>query len=277
VPRHMDGRCPPRKRPLLPEGSASTRLTRAAETLVLPAHAKLNLDLAVLGARSDGYHEISTRFQAISLHDLLLIEPALSTTHDGTSDDLVLRAQQSLEDAAGRRLPAHLRLVKRIPAGAGLGGGSADAAATLRGLSRLYGLHCDLKQVAAGLGADVPFFLVGGAATATGRGELLAPAPPGRGWYALAWPGFPLSTPAVYRKWDEVGGEGENELTRAAIAVEPRMAEFAGMLGAGWQMTGSGSAFFKLCLSQRDAEREVRALKCWAVAARPVGSWGEGG
>ena len=274
---HPDCRCLPRKRLPLPERSAPNRLTPAAETLVQPAHAKLNLDLAVLRVRSDGYHEISTRFQAISLHDLLLIEPALSTTLNGASDDLVLRAQQALEEAAGRRLPARLRLVKRIPTGAGLGGGSADAAAALRGLSRLYGLYCDLKRVAAGLGADVPFFLVGGAAIASGRGELLAPAPPGRGWYALAWPGFPLSTPAVYRKWDEVGGEGKNQLTRAAIGVEPRMAEFARMLGAGWQMTGSGSAFFKLCLSQRDAEREVRALKCWAVVARPVGSWWEGG
>ncbi|HKF18298.1 MAG TPA: hypothetical protein VKF14_14045 [Candidatus Dormibacteraeota bacterium] len=251
-------------------------MTRTAETLVLPAHAKLNLDLAVLGVRPDGYHEISTRFQAISLHDLLLIEPAPSTTLNGASDDLVLRAQQALEETAGRRLPARLRLVKRIPMGSGLGGGSADAAAALRGLSRLYGLRCDLKQVAAALGADVPFFLVGGAATAAGRGEILAPTPPVRGWYALAWPGFPLSTPAVYRKWDEVGGEGKNQLTRAAIAVEPKMAEFAGMLGAGWQMTGSGSAFFKPCLSHHDAAREVRALKCWAAVARPVGPWGQG-
>ena len=249
-------------------------MTGAADTLVLPAHAKLNLDLAVLGLRSDGYHEISTRFQAISLHDLLLIEPAPSTTLNGASDDLVLRAQQALEEAAGRRLPARLQLVKRIPIGSGLGGGSADAAAALRGLSCLYSLHCDLKQVAAGLGADVPFFLVGGAAAATGRGELLTPEPPARGWFALAWPGFPLWTPAVYRKWDEVGGDGKNQLTRSAIAVEPRMAEFAGMLGAGWQMTGSGSAFFKPCLSHHDAEREVGALKCWAAVARPVGAWG---
>src|SRR5215471_8364440 len=241
--------------PPYPEGGARTRLTRAAQALVLPAHAKLNLDLSVLGTRPDGYHEIRTRLQAISLHDLLLIEAAPGTTLNGAADDLVLRAQQALEETVGRRLPARLRLVKRIPMGSGLGGGSADAAAALRGLSRLYGLRCDLKPVAASLGADVPFLLVGGAATATGLGELLTPAPPGRGWYALAWPGFPMSTHAVYQRWDEVGGEGKNQLTRAALSVEPRVAEFASVLGAGWRMTGSGSAFFKPCLSREEARR----------------------
>jgi len=259
--------------PSYPGAGARTGLTRAAQALVLPAHAKLNLDLAVLGARPDGYHEIRTRFQAISLHDLLLIEAAPGTTLNGAADDLVLRAQQALEEAAGRHLPARWRLVKRIPMGAGLGGGSADAAAALRGLRHIYGLRCDLKEVAARLGSDVPFFLVGGCAIATGRGELLTPAPPARGWYAVAWPGFPLSTPAVYRKWDEVGGKGTNQLTRAAFAVEPRMSDFAGMLGAGWQMTGSGSAFFKPCLSYRDAEQAVINLKCWTAVARPVGPW----
>jgi 4-diphosphocytidyl-2-C-methyl-D-erythritol kinase len=243
---------------------------------VLPAHAKLNLDLAVLGVRPDGFHEIWTRFQAISLHDLLLIEPAANTTlAGGADDDLVLRAQRALEEASQRRLPARFRLVKRIPAGAGLGGGSADAAAALRGLSRLYSLRCDLQPVAASLGADVPFLLVGGAAAATGRGELLTPEPPGRGWYALAWPGFPVSTPAVYRRWDEVGGEGKNRLTRAALSVEPKMAEFASVLGPGWRMTGSGSAFFKPCPSCEEAKRAVTPLRCWTAIARPVGSWGD--
>lgn len=246
------------------------------ETLALPAHAKLNLDLAVVGVRPDGFHEIWTRFQAISLHDLLLIEPAATTTLlGGTDHDLVLRAQRALEEASERRLPARFRLVKRIPAGAGLGGGSADAAAALRGLSRLYGLRCDLKPVAASLGADVPFLLVGGAAAATGRGELLTPTPAGRGWYALAWPGFPVSTPAVYQKWDEVGGEGKNQLTRAALSVEPKMADFASMLGAGWRMTGSGSTFFKPCSSREDAEQVVRPLECWTAIVRPVGPWGD--
>lgn len=246
--------------------------------LALPAHAKLNLDLAVLGLRPDGYHELRTRFQAISLHDLLLIDRASATTLcGGVPDDLVLRAQRALERAVGRPLPARFRLVKRIPAGAGLAGGSADAAAVLRGLAQLHDLDCDLAQIAAGLGADVPFLLTGGAAVACGLGERLTPAAVDAGWYAIAWPGFPVSTPAVFRRWDEVGGEGDNELTRAAFDVEPKLAEFASMLGEGWRMTGSGSAFFKHAVSRAGAEASVARLTCWTAVARPVGAWGGAG
>ncbi|HEY7200812.1 MAG TPA: 4-(cytidine 5'-diphospho)-2-C-methyl-D-erythritol kinase [Candidatus Dormibacteraeota bacterium] len=245
--------------------------------LALPAHAKLNLDLAVTGVRQDGYHELRTRFQAISLHDLLLIEPAASTAlHGGVGgdEDLVLRAQRALESAAGRPLPARFRLVKRIPAGAGLGGGSADAAATLRGLARLHGLDVDLAPIAASLGADVPFLLRGGAAVATGAGERLTPAPADHGWYAVAWPGYAVSTAAVYAGWDRVGGDGDNELTRAAFDVEPKLAEFAGMLGDRWRMTGSGSAFFRRCATRGQAEAAVARLDCWTAVACPVGAWG---
>ena len=247
--------------------------------LALPAHAKLNLDLAVLGVRPDGYHELRTRFQAISLHDLLLIEPAAETSLvGGRPDDLVLRAQRALERTAGRPLPARFRLVKRIPAGAGLGGGSAAPPPPLRGLARLYELYRDLAPVALELGADVPFFLRGGAATATGVGERLTPAALDTGWYAIAWPGFPVSTPAVFARWDEVGGDGDNELTRAARAVSPELAEFAGMLGDGWRMTGSGSAFFRRCPTRAAAEAAASDAprRCWTAVARPVAAWGPG-
>lgn len=243
--------------------------------LALPAHAKLNVDLAVAGRRPDGYHEVRTTLQAISLHDLLVVESAGSTELvGGLDDDLVLRAQRALEEAEGRRLPARFRLVKRIPAGAGLGGGSSDAAAALRALRRLYGLDQDLAGIAAGLGADVPFFLAGGAAVATGLGERLAPAPPVAGWYAVVWPRFQVSTADVYSMWDRVGGQGENELTRAACAVEPRLAEFAVMLGDGWRMTGSGSAFFRPCATRREAEAAVAGRTCWTGVAHAVGAWG---
>lgn len=247
-----------------------------SRTLAVPAHAKLNLSLRVLGRRPDGNHDLVTRFQSISLHDLLLVEPAETTTLAGGQgpDDLVLRAQRALEEAAGRPLPARFRLVKRIPAGAGLGGGSSDAAATLRALVRLHGLDCvDLAAVAAEVGADVPFLLRGGSAEARGRGEVLVSAPPAAGWFALAWPGLELSTGAVYESWDRLGGEGVNHLTRSALAVEPRLAEFARGLGEGWRMTGSGSAFFRHCQSRPEAEEAVRRLECWSAVAQPVGPW----
>ena len=242
-----------------------------AENLVLPAHAKLNLDLHVLGLRPDGYHEISTRLQTISLHDLLAVRLAPTTTLiGGCDDDLVLRAQRALEDASGRSLPAHFQLFKRIPVGAGLAGGSADAAAALRGLSQLYHLDADLHEVAERVGADVPFCLEPGAAQATGRGGQLDRAPRARGAYALAWPGYAMSSRAVYAKWDEVGGDGANHLTRAALALEPLLVEFAARLGEGWQMTGSGSAFFKSCETLEQAASALEGLRCWTAAARPL-------
>jgi 4-diphosphocytidyl-2-C-methyl-D-erythritol kinase len=252
-------------------------------TLAFAAHAKLNLSLEVHGRRPDGLHEITSALQAISLHDLLIVEPAGRTELWGgqpNQDDLVLRAQRALEEAAGRPLPARFRLVKRIPVGAGMGGGSSDAAATLRALSSLYGLDLDLTPLAAGLGSDVSFFLQGGAALATGTGENLSPLPPTlpptSGCYAIAWPGYPIPTASVYRAWDELGGEGDNQLTRAAVAVEPRLAGFVNKL-EGWRMTGSGSAFFKPCQDRQHAERAVEAIRgldCWTAVAAPVPAWG---
>lgn len=240
-------------------------------TLALPAHAKLNLELRVLGARPDGQHEVRTLLQRISLHDLLIAEPAAETSlavegeAPAGEENLVLRAAGALEAAAGRRLPARFRLVKRIPAGAGLGGGSSDAAAALRALARLHRLDLDLGPVASGLGADVPFFLGGAAAWATGRGERLEPAAPRPGWYALAWPGYQVGTAAVYRAWDETGGEPPNELARAAARVEPRLEGFARALGEGWRMTGSGSAFFRPAPSEAAARLAVSRLDCWTA------------
>ena len=247
-----------------------------APRLAIAAHAKLNLSLEVLGARPDGSHEIATVFQAISLHDLLMAAPAVATSLEGGHgpDDLVLRAQRALEAAAGRPLPTRFRLVKRIPVGSGLGGGSADAAAALRALRRLHCLdQVDLDSVAAEVGADVAFPLHGGAVEARGRGERLTPVAAATGWFAIAWPGFEVSTAAVYRKWDEVGGEGVNHLMRPALAVEPRLEAFARRLGDGWRMTGSGSAFFRPCETRQKGERAVEALDCWTTVARPVGDW----
>lgn len=246
--------------------------------LALPAHAKLNLSLEVRGLQADGRHELSTVFQAISLHDLLLAEPAPATELvGGQPDDLVLRAQSALEAATGRRLPARFRLVKRIPVGSGLGGGSSNAAAALRALTAIYGLDVDLHPVAVKLGADVPFLLRGGTALAGGSGDELRELPGASGCYAIAWPGFPISTPAVYRSWDQVGGEGENHLQRAAFAVEPRLEAFARSLpGPGWRMTGSGSAFFKPFASRREAQAAVAGLDCWTAVAVPVPVWGSG-
>jgi 4-diphosphocytidyl-2-C-methyl-D-erythritol kinase len=158
----------------------------------------------------------------------------------GPGDDNLVRRALAL---AGRR--AHVRLEKRIPAGAGLGGGSADAAAVLR-----WAGFADLAA-AAQLGADVPFCLVGGRARVTGIGEQVEALPFEPRTLTLWTPPFGCSTPAVYRAWDDLGGpsgDRGNDLEPAALAVEPRLAEwrdrFAERAGTRPRLAGSGSTWF---------------------------------
>ena len=179
--------------------------------LVLQTSAKVNLTLEVLSKRSDGYHEIATVMQAVDLFDRLILEaaPTISLeTDDATlpTDDrnLAARAATVLRQASGVEAGARIRLRKRIPVAAGLGGGSSDAAATLWGLNRLWGLRWSrerLAELAVGLGMDVPFFLARGPALATGRGERLERLP-AAGGYALVLmnPRVPLSTREVYER-----------------------------------------------------------------------------
>jgi 4-diphosphocytidyl-2-C-methyl-D-erythritol kinase len=243
----------------------------------------LNLDLEVLGRTDDGFHEIRTRMHAIALHDVLELTKVDSTamTIDGdaganglrVNDNSVLKAHAALQEGAGRALPTHFHLHKHIPAGSGMGGASSDAAAAIRGLAALYNLKLDLAKIASSIGADVPFFLTGGFARAEGRGERLTPLPAEHAWFAIAWPGIELSTASVYRAWDEVNGDGANQLTRAAGHVEPRLQAFANKLGHDWQMTGSGSAFFRRCHDEPEARQATARLDCWTAVTHTIGAW----
>jgi 4-diphosphocytidyl-2-C-methyl-D-erythritol kinase len=273
-------------------------------TIALPARAKLNLDLSVLGRRDDGYHDVRTTLQAIDLHDLITLTPAgraqgesksdtttLTTsglTVGSTQNNSVLKALAALEKATNQHLPTQIHLHKRIPPGAGMGGASSDAAAALRGLAALHHVTADLPAIARQLGSDVPFFLAGGSAIAEQRGDHLTPIPTQPSWFAIAWPEVELLTKDVYRAWDEVdmqarahphpsgGGDMPNHLTKAAMHVEPRLEAFAASLGRDWQMTGSGSAFFRCCTDQRAATEctaALESLKCWTAVAQAVGAW----
>ena len=241
--------------------------------LALPARAKLNLDLKVIGRRRDGFHDIKTTMQTIELHDLLLIETADATalTVSGmalpaTGDNSVLKAHAALQGAAKRPLPARFHLHKRIPAGSGMGGASSDAATTLIGLKSLFALDVDLGPIAEEVGSDVPFFLAGGgAACVEGRGERVTPIPLTDTWFAIAWPGIELSTQAVYEAWDGVKGD---DLQAAAEHAEPRLKDFAEKLGPGWRMTGSGSAFFKPTNTREQAEDAIGNFDCWTALTR---------
>jgi 4-diphosphocytidyl-2-C-methyl-D-erythritol kinase len=183
------------------------------------AFAKINLSLRVLGTRPDGYHELRTIFQSIALHDTLTmrrVNGPLRITCDDPSlpcdrTNLVWRAAEALWKAARRRgMPrgVAIHLEKRIPRQAGLGGGSSDAAATLRALEKLWrpDPQC-VREAAVRLGADVPFFLEGGTVLGLERGDVLFPLRDRpRAWVVLIAPAFGISTPEAYRWWDEARG-----------------------------------------------------------------------
>ena len=154
-----------------------------------------------------------------------------------------------------------------------MGGASSDAAAALRAVAAVHGLDVDVATLAAKVGADVTFFLKGGAALVEGAGERITPQPVEDAWFAIAWPGIELSTALVYRAWDEVRGDGVNELRRAAARVNPSIDEFAGALGEGWQMTGSGAAFFRRCADRKTAEAAAATVDCWTTVTRSIGPW----
>jgi 4-diphosphocytidyl-2-C-methyl-D-erythritol kinase len=231
--------------------------TRPAE---VSAPAKLTLSLRVIGVRSDGYHLLESEMVTLDLADTLLIEdgPDLSVSLEPGggeagwrsdpipigADNLVARALA----AVGRTARVHV--VKRVPPGAGLGGGSADAAAILRWAG------CTDVSVAAGLGADVPFCLTGGRAMVRGVGEEVAPLPHEERRFTLLLLPFGVDTGAVYRAWDGLAERGEraatgvisNDLEAAAMVVEPRLgpwrALFEERTGRRPRLAGSGSTWF---------------------------------
>lgn len=209
------------------------------------APAKLTTSLRIVGTRSDGHHLLDAEMVTLDWGDEIEIEKAdvtKATQIDGTplrSDDLVVRAM----DLAG--VTAEVTLHKVIPPGAGLGGGSADAAAVLR-----WAGWADVAAAAA-IGADVPFCLVGGRARVTGIGEVVEPLPFEERTYTLLTPPYGCSTPEVYRVWDELGaptGAHGNDLEPAALMVEPRLAEcrheLAAATGETPRLAGSGSTWF---------------------------------
>jgi 4-diphosphocytidyl-2-C-methyl-D-erythritol kinase len=198
------------------------------------APAKLTLTLRVTGVRADGYHLLDAEMVSLDLADrltfaagdgLAVVPHATGAPVPGTDDNLVRRALAAVHRTA------HVVLDKRIPAGGGLGGGSADAAAVLRWAG------CDDPEVAVALGADVPFCLHGGRSRVRGVGEQVDPLPFGPvdgAYYTLLTPPFGVSTAAVYQAWDRLGGPtgaGPNDLEQPALMVEPRLAVWRDRLG----------------------------------------------
>ena len=274
--------------------------------MVIHCYAKINLTLEILGKRADGFHEVRSVMQTIGLADRLEItaadelsfacsDPALATP-----DNLVYRAARLLREAFSVRAGAALKLDKRIPVAAGLGGGSSDAAGAIIALNRLWNLHLsltDMQTLAAGLGSDVPFFLTGGTALATGRGERITPLPPlPTHWVVLVLPPTTLGTASVYNAVvpsDYTAGvvtadtvaaahhgallrqsRWHNALARPARALTPEVqAAQAALLKAGAphaHVSGSGPTVFTVCRDEAAARTlafGLRSQECPAEVA----------
>jgi 4-diphosphocytidyl-2-C-methyl-D-erythritol kinase len=185
--------------------------------LEIEANAKINLFLDIKRRREDGYHEIETIYQSISLADKLTIdirpgEISLEVDDEKIpqgSENLAFRIAKLLKETVGEKKGAHLKLQKRIPPGSGLGGGSADAASVLKGLNNLWELGLNLQElcsIGAKLGMDIPFQVIGGTALGTGRGEHLKPLSNKcrNLWFILVFPEIEISTGKAYEKWAEV-------------------------------------------------------------------------
>lgn len=274
------------------------------------APAKINLYLGVGDVRSDGYHEVATVMQALSLGDSLrcypaerlavVVEPDIGVP---PAENLIYKAATALCAALDRTPDFRIEVVKRIPHGAGLGGGSSDAAATLRMLAWHFGIASDspvLREVARSLGADVAFFLDGGTALLGGRGdELQARLPTPALDVVLIKPAASISTAAAYKTFDEVGSavQGDqarlldacarndrlavaqsihNDFTDAAIHLCPEIADVLDVCAAndgvlGCAVSGSGSAVFAICADAQAAVLLAQAAQArgwWSAVAR---------
>ena len=268
------------------------------------SYAKINLGLEVLGQREDGYHELRTLFQTIDVHDDLVLRPrpravSVRCAHPLVPADrtnLAVRAALDLRRYAGVTAGVEIEIEKRIPVGGGLGGGSSNAAAVLLGLDRMWRLGlgpAGLHPLARRLGADVPFFLLGGTALGLGRGDEVYPLRHQlRSRVVLVDPGIPVSTARVFARVDarltprenstsifhfvsrELEGAGGyrllvNDLEEAAMEEAPALRDRVGRIrdvlrGKGARvaaLSGSGSSFFGLFGEARGARRAGAALE----------------
>lgn len=292
-------------------------MTLSSGPISVPAPAKINLYLHVTGLRTDGYHALDSLIVFADVHDTLRLAPAedLSLIVEGPhgeglstdSENLVIKAADRLREAAGIETGVHMVLEKNLPVASGIGGGSADCAAALTGLARLWNVDTgavNLAQLGLTLGADVPVCLFGRAAFMSGIGEDIAAAPilpPA--WLVLVNPGAGLSTPAVFEarraalgdKWSEPGQFEEppvnaadlagllrtrnNDLTDGAISLQPVIGDVLqaldktdGVLLA--RMSGSGATCFGLFNDSGGAERAAAVLggkhPQWWISASPL-------
>jgi len=255
-------------------------------TLSLPAPAKLNLMLHITGQREDGYHNLQTLFQFLDYGDLLhfehlpenrIIEIISDLPDIAAKDNLIFRAAELLQQHSGSQSGARIRLEKTIPMGAGLGGGSSDAATTLIALNQLWGLDYDLYTLAKlglQLGADVPVFIHGRAAWAEGIGEQLIAVEPAQNWFIVLTPACHVSTSEIFSHKEltrntsaitiaaALEGGGRNDCQAVVSALYPQVKQALRWLNqfAAAKMTGTGSSVFADFVSRDQAQQVLDQL-----------------
>lgn len=281
--------------------------------ITVEAPAKVNLTLHVTGRRADGYHLLDSLVAFAGIGDTLRLEAAddlglevvgpTAAALAADDDNIVLKAARALARHAGIPAGARMVLTKRLPVAAGIGGGSADAAAALRGLAQLWRLdiaETEMRSLGLSLGADVPVCLAGRPTTMTGVGETLDAAPPlPPAWLVLVNPRRPLSTPAVFkartgdftaaqplteapadaRTLADALAARRNDLTQAAIILEPMVAEALALIAAQpdcllARMSGSGATCFGLFATEAPARQAAATLATaqpgWWIAPAPL-------
>ena len=257
------------------------------QSLDIRAPAKLNLFLHVIGRRDDGMHLLESVFVLIDLCDDISLEldtsGQITRTGEVVGDvekDLCIKAARALQKTSGTKLGCRIHVRKRIPAGAGMGGGSSDCAATLLGLNQLWGLNWSrekLLTLGETLGADVPFFIFGHNAFAQGTGGILEQINVPQAWAAVIMPSAPTSTALIFQDpaltrdskslkipslsqqlssyWPKL--IGRNDLQTVAVRINPEIGFALEALGSDARMTGSGSAVFALFENEKSARKAL--------------------
>ena len=255
------------------------------QRLDIPAPAKLNLFLHVIGRREDGMHLLESIFVLVDLKDEITLELDVNGTISRTGDiigdpekDLCIKAARMLQKVSGTQLGCRIHVRKHIPAGAGMGGGSSDCASTLLGLNQIWGLNWPqekLLSLGEKLGADVPFFIFGHNAFAQGTGGILEKIDVPPAWAAILMPSSPTSTALIFQdpvltrdtkslkipslsqqlvnQWPKL--IGHNDLQSVAVRINPEIGLALEALGSDARMTGSGSAVFALFKDEASARK----------------------
>ncbi len=274
------------------------------------AYAKVNLGLQIRQRDANGFHPLRGVFQTIDWRDDITIEDAdedaMEVPGGGAPENetnLAWKAVTAARSAGRNARPTRVVLTKRIPSPAGLGGGSADAAAALNLAAKRFSVSFDhVRRIAVDLGSDVPFAVVGGTAIVTGRGEFVAPQPDASGFaLAIVVPPITLDTASVYRAWDKLEGPRgpkvgaddlppalrgyaplANDLYPAAVSIDEAIDEWRAELASRWtvpvMMTGSGAALFAYFPTREEAEDAVSIAPVGAIAVRagePIARGGE--